>query len=86
MKYLIPEVSSDPLQRLGLSNPSPNKFKIVCCMFSAFHGLRAKVNAGTIKMHGSSCTLNGDGASLRRAWSNFAQLFSAEAGELSVQT
>ena len=85
MNFLIPEVSSDPLLRLGLCNPSPTKLKIVCCMFSAFHGLRAKVNAGIIGEHLDSSTSIGDGASLRRAWSVFAQLFAAEAGELSIE-
>ena len=85
MKFLIPEVSSDPLLRLGLCNPSPYELKSVCCTFSAFHGLRAKVNAGIINLHSETCTSIGDGASLRRAWSTFAQLFAAEAGELSVE-
>ena len=84
IKFLIPEVSSDPLTRLGLVKTSEYELKIVCCIFSAYHGLRANVYAGIIPLHPKSCTSIGDGASLRLSWSSFAQHFSAAAGEISI--
>ena len=86
MKFLVPEVSSDPILRLGLVNSTVPKLKNVCCMFSAFHGLRASVHAGKIKLQPLTSTCMNDGTVLRRSWSTFAQAFCVEALELAVHT
>ena len=87
LKFLKHDCSPEPLTRLGLINPNGCCMKVVCCMFSAYHAVKAKVRAGQITdisaINGN--TFSSAGPALRFAWSVFAQTFAAEAGEFAIQ-
>ena len=84
-----PSTGPDPIVRLGLINPDLNDLKYICCNFSAYHALKAKIRAGAIQTPSAACN-NIDignhhcGAARRRCWSVFSEAFQAEAGELAI--
>ena len=80
LRYFFEGYSSDPLIRFGLKSPSPSSFKVMCCVFSAYHALKGKIRAGQIKMQRDSETK----VLLRQAWSVFADALAAEAGECQL--
>ena len=75
-KYLF---NSDacPLIRLGIKCPTTLNLKIVSCVFSAYHALKAQVRDGRISMHENTRTI-------RISWSVFADALAAEAGECHI--
>ena len=81
-RYLFGDVSSDPLDRFGIKNPSIQSMKISSCLFSAYHAVKAKVRAGKINVHADAVTTS----TLRVIWGVFAEVLAAEAGELRVAT
>ena len=83
-RFLLQDCSPDPLIRLGLIYPSVDTCKAISCTFSAYHAVKATIRALQL----NNATISSDfssGHALRSNWSVFAQSFSAEAGELSVQ-
>jgi len=82
-QFLIAEeVSSDPLVRIGIKNPSIHSMLINSCLFSAYHAVKAKVRAGLIDLHQDIMTTQ----AIQATWSVFADAFKAEAGGLRVHT
>ena len=81
-RFLLAEVSSDPLVRFGIKHPSIQSMKISSCLFSAYHAVKAKVRAGVIDVHEDTMT----STTIRVIWSVFAEAFAAEAGGLRVAT
>ena len=77
MRYFLPNCSSCPLVRLGVAAPIRSSLLTLACTFSAYHALKSKVSAGSIRMQGDSQTK----IVKRLAWSVFAEAFAAEAGE-----
>jgi len=81
-RFLLTEVSSDPLVRFGIKYPSIHSMKISSCLFSAYHAVKAKVRSGIIHVHEEPMT----SPTIRVTWSVFAEAFAAEAGGLRVAT
>ena len=81
-KFLLAEVSSDPLVRFGIKQLSIQSMKISSCLFSAYHAVKAKVRAGVIDVHEDTMT----STTIRVIWSVFAEAFAAEAGGLRAAT
>jgi hypothetical protein len=77
-KFLFEDTSDDPCVRFGIKSPDPRSFKVISCLFSAYHALKREVRAGKIDLHSETW--------LRTAWSLFADVCKAEAGELRVHT
>ena len=65
---------------MGLKSPSSSSFKVISCVFSAYHALKAKVRCGQIKMQRDTQTK----ILLRQAWCVFAEALAAEAGECQL--
>ena len=85
-KFFIDDTSAEPLYRLGLINPHKQCLKVVCCMFSAYHALKAQIRSKQIAAPTNDhTTFHSAGAQLRRCWSVFAETFAAEAGEFAIQ-
>jgi len=82
LMFLFRDISSDPLVRLGIKNPSIQSMNICSCLFSAYHAVKAKVRAGKIHVHAETVTTS----TLRVIWGAFAEVLAAEAGELRVPT
>jgi len=80
VSFFFEGTSSDPLIRIGLKAPSISSFKVICCVFSAYHALKAKVRCGQIRLQTDSQTK----VVLRQAWSVFAEALAAEAGECQL--
>jgi len=80
VSFFFEGTSSDPLIRIGLKAPSISSFKVICCVFSAYHALKGKVRCGQIRMQTDSQTK----VVLRQAWSVFAEALAAEAGECQL--
>ncbi len=78
LRFLFVDISEDPLVRMGIKAPEIFSFKVLSCLFSAYHALKAEVRCGKIKLH----TVNW----LNPAWSLFANALKAEAGEMSLET
>ena len=74
---LLEDTPEDPLQRVGLKNPSQNSLISVACTFSAYHAVKSMVRAGKIPMQGDVLPTS----AIKLAWSVFAETFVAEAGE-----
>ncbi len=72
------DLSDDPTIRFGIKDPNTYTFKVISCLFSAYHALKRTVRAGKINVHSNVW--------LRSAWSVFAEVCKAEAGELRVHT
>ena len=53
---------------------------MISCLFSAYHALKSDIRAGKIRMHQDGWTQ----PSLRCAWSVFANVLKAEAGDSHV--
>jgi len=79
-KFLFEDTSSDPLVRLCVKSPSLHSMKICSCLYSAYHAVKSSVRSGRISLHGDGLTQ----PSLQLAWSVFANVAAAEAGELRV--
>jgi len=77
-RYLFDDISEDPLIRFGIKSPGIFSFKVISCLFSAYHALKSEIRAGKINMHANSW--------LKHAWSVFANACKAEAGELHLST
>ena len=78
-KFLfLEEFSDDPTIRFGIKDPNTYTFKVISCLFSAYHALKRDVRAGKINVQSDVW--------LRSAWSVFADVCKAEAGELRVHT
>jgi len=77
-RYLFDGVSDDPLIRFGIKSPGIFSFKVISCLFSAYHALKGEIRAGKINLHSNSW--------LKHAWSVFANVCKAEAGELHLST
>ena len=69
-----------PLIRFGIQQPSIEQFKIIVCIFSAYHALKAQVRYGKIKVESDVIS----SPTLRTSWSVCAQALSAEAGEMHI--
>ena len=82
---LIPETDSDPLVRFGLVHPNTNQFKVIACMFSAYHAVKSMVRTAQVTS-GANIIDTSCGSEIRKNWSLFAQTFQAEACEMSVAT
>ena len=81
-KFLFEDISDDPTVRFGIKSPDSKSFKVISCLFSAYHAVKAKVRAGSIIVHHETMK----NSTLRATWSVFADAFRAEAGEMRVQT
>ena len=81
-KFIFDGISDDPLIRFGIKSPCISSFKVISCLFSAYHTVKAAVRSGTINVHEETVT----GPTLRVIWSVFAEAMAAEAGELRVAT
>ena len=77
-RYLFQDISDDPAVRFGIKSPDILSFKVISCLFSAYHALKRDVRAGRINVHSETW--------LQSAWSLFAEVCKAEAGELRVHT
>ena len=77
-RYLFEDTSDDPTIRFGIKSPSLYRFKVISCLYSAYHALKSEVRGGRINMQSDEW--------LRRAWSVFADVCKAEAGEPRVHT
>ena len=77
-RFLFKDTSDDPTIRFGIKTPSHFGFKVISCLFSAYHALKREIRAGKINMQSEEW--------LRCAWSVFAEVCKAEAGELRVHT
>ena len=79
---LVVRVSADPLERWALINPCSESFLQIACVFSGYHAARRKFEGCGVDFHENKlCS-----ASLRAAWTVFADTFSVEARELGVST
>ena len=85
-RYLVPGTSDDPLERLGLIHADVSSLKIVCCVFSAYHAVKAQISSDSLHAPIDTETSLQHGPALRQAWSVSAQTFENEAGERAVQT
>ena len=83
--FLIPETDSDPLVRFGLVHPNKNQFKVIACMFSAYHAVKSMVRTAQFTS-GANNIDTSCGSEIRKHWSLFAQTFQAEACDMSVAT
>ena len=81
-RFLLAEVSSDPLVRFGFKDPSLQSMRISSGLFSPYHAVKAKVRSGIIDVHEDTMT----SPTIRVIWSVFAEAFAAEAGGLRVAT
>ena len=80
--FLTPGVSADPLERWALINPCSESFLQIACVFSGYHAVRRNFKGAGVDFHENKlCS-----ASLRAAWTVFADTFSVEARELGVST
>ncbi len=77
-RFLFSGISENPLIRFGIQTPEIFSFKVISCLFSAYHALKSEVRSGKINMHYQTW--------LQSAWSVFANVCKAEAGELGVST
>ena len=77
MKFFREETSEFPLPRWGLSSPNINSLRCVCCTFSGYHALKAKIRDHQL----SAPSTDYQSPSLRMAWTTFAEAFSADACE-----
>ena len=66
-KFLLAEVSSDPLVRFGMKYPSTRSMNICSCLFSAYHAVKAKVRTGVINVQEEPMT----SPTIRVTWSVF---------------
>ena len=78
--YLFEGCSSDPLIRFGIKHPESQNLKVLSCLFSAYHALKADIRAGKINVLQSSLVW------LNASWSVFANAIKAEAGEMQLAT
>ena len=78
LRYLFISVSDDPLIRLGIKSPEVFSLQVLSCLFSAYHALKSKVRGGRINLHSVSW--------LNDAWSVFAEVLKAEAGDLRLSS
>jgi len=83
-RFLVADVSSDPLVRFGLKSPTIQSMRISSCLFSAYHAVKAKIRSGSIEIEVHEETLTS--ATVRVIWGVFAEAFAAEAGVLRVAT
>ena len=87
LKFICSDiVSSNPLKRLGLIEPTHDSLAVVACMFSAYHHTKF-MHAPTL----SSCEHILDGECLNHNQQNaclesFAEAFKAEAAEFRLPT
>jgi len=79
-KFIFDGISNDPLIRIGIKSPCEFSFKVISCLFSAYHALKSDIRAGKIRMQPEGWNQ----PSLRCAWSVFANVLKTEAGELHV--
>ena len=77
-RYLFGDISDDPLIRFGIKSPGIFSFKVISCLFSAYHALKGEIRAGKIHMHSNHW--------LKHAWSVFANVCKAEAGGMHLST
>ncbi len=78
LRFLFVDISEDPSVRMEIKAPEIFSFKVISCLFSAYHALKSEVRSGKINMHYQTW--------LQSAWSVFANVCKAEAGELGVST
>ena len=50
-KFIFDGISDDPLIRFGIESPCIANFKVISCLFSAYHALKSDIRAGNIGMH-----------------------------------
>ena len=74
----------DLLARLGLIGPCPIFLKVVCCVFSAYHTVKASVRDNLLHIDFAEQNQTFVCPALRRAWTLFAETFLAEAGERAI--
>ena len=78
--FLTPGVSADPLERWALINPCSESFLQLACVHSGYHAVRRNFKGSGVDFHENKlCS-----ASLRAAWTVFADTYSVEARELGV--
>ena len=77
-RFLFEGISEDPLIRFGIKAPGMFNLKVLSCLFSAYHALKGGIRAGKINMHSINW--------LNSAWSTFANVIKAEAGEMHLNT
>jgi len=77
-RFLFDGISENPLIRFGIQSPEIFSFKVISCLFSAYHALKGEIRAGKIHMQSDSWH--------KHAWSVFANVCKAEAGELRIST
>ena len=80
-KFITRGTSEAPLIRWGISEPTVHNLKVVCCSFSGYHALKARLREQQTKL---SSPLSPD--QLRSNWNKYAEAFCAEADELSIST
>ena len=73
-KFVSPETSDDPLIRLGLKQSSKLSLTISACIFTGYHGLKAKIR----------CNNNSSDMDYFSNWCLFAQHCNAEAVECGL--
>ena len=77
-RFLFGNISADPLMRFGIKSPNSDSFKVLSCLFSAYHALKGEIRSGKINVHSVNW--------LKSAWSVFAFAIKAEEGEMSLAT
>ena len=83
-RYLVGDVSDMPLTRWGVDSPCVPCMQQIACVFSGYHAVRRhfKANAELFL----PAQLNMTGPQIRAAWTNFADAFTVEACQLSINT
>ena len=80
--FLLGELPADPVQRCGLTQPNEFTFNYICCSFSGYHAAQRDTRSNSLFSNASKS--NYSSLHVRRAWSVFADAFSAKARELSM--
>ena len=74
IRYLIRDVSGDPLTRWGLVNPTLRSMHCACCAFSGYHAVKAQIRASSthfVNTNDGPCC----GSLIRSHWIVFADAF-----------
>ena len=82
-KFLTWGTSEAPLIRWGLSEPTLHNLKVVCCTFSGYHAVKARLREQQTKLRNPDIM---DNCLIRTHWLKYAEAFSVEADELAIST
>ena len=81
-KYLWVDHSIDPLITFGFLEPTVQRYKHLCCIFSGYHAMRRHAACDEAMQDVESL----QSSQMRTLWAVFAEAYRAEARELSLQS